>query len=253
MCVCDLQWMQCADKTRRSNPQRNGNQNVCASERVREILVNNRILFVNPFRSAIFIKSEFINFDYFIFSVVSSVRRSFARLCTTPRACITAIPTQPNINPRVFFEQFLLLNSSFGFLFVSPFLAIDSQSVGRTCLASPGITLQHILPVCACVAGMIDALLMKYENTYMCALIHFHFTFFHFYLFFRTKKVNSVFVRHILYISRLVCLVRRRISRQIFVDSTNNMFSYFTSCVFSCDCCLLSQSNKEKKKKKTYV
>lgn len=28
------------------------------------------------------------------------------------------------------------------------------------------------------------------------------------------------------------------------------MFSYFTSCVFSCDCCLLSQSNKEKKKKK---
>lgn len=97
-----------------------------ASERVREILVNNRILFVNPFRSAIFIKSEFINFDYFIFSVVSSVRRSFGLLCTTPRACITAIPTQPNINPRVFFEQFLLLNSSFGFLFVSPFLAIDA-------------------------------------------------------------------------------------------------------------------------------
>lgn len=185
--------MQCADKTRRSNPQRNGNQNVCASERVREILVNNRILFVNPFRSAIFIKSEFINFDYFIFSVVSSVRRSFGLLCTTPRACITAIPTQPNNKStgflRTIFAAQFIIWLSFRF---SLSRYRRNRLVGRVS-PRPALPYSTFCLCVRCVAGMIDALLMKYENTYMCALIHFHFTFFSFLFIFSYEEGKLCF------------------------------------------------------------
>lgn len=127
----------------------------------------------------------------FLHTFVRSFVRSFAYFVKRgARVHVLRLFHAADINPRVFLLQFLLLNSSFGFLSVS--LSLHPRHAIHTAVVRVW-RYAFSLVLLLCAVGMIDALLMKYTLTHtdtrswisrMCALIHFHFIF------------STVFVRH---------------------------------------------------------
>lgn len=121
-------------------------------------------------------------FLFSIYSFVRSFARSFAPLCAT-RACITAVPRNGFSIHSFFAAQFIIwLSFCFCFSFTPRYIysLYYRQRTDVMCVWSCVPADMHFR---LCAVGMIDALIMKYENTYVNVLIHFHFFFYIFVLF----------------------------------------------------------------------